>query len=86
MMTEAASRVDSGRGREGTVFDIGYRSYTGVREGIGRSRRAPGERITQHGGERQRAERRNRLREKADAAEPDERWKMACGAPQHGGL
>lgn len=32
--------AEGGKGREGTVFDIGYRSYTGVREGIGRSRTA----------------------------------------------
>ena len=40
MTAPAASRADSGKGREGTVFDIGYRNYTGIREGIGRSRRA----------------------------------------------
>ena len=40
MTAPAASRADSGKGREGTVFDIGYRNYTGTREGIGRSRRA----------------------------------------------
>ena len=40
MTASAVRRADSGTGREGTVFDIGYRNYTGVREGIGRSRRA----------------------------------------------
>jgi ABC-2 type transport system permease protein len=42
MTTQAASRIASGKGggHEGTVFDIGYRNYTGVRESIGRSRMA----------------------------------------------
>ena len=42
MTAPPMSRVESGRGggHEGTVFDIGYRNYTGVREGIGRSRMA----------------------------------------------
>lgn len=40
MTAQSINRVESGKGggHEGTVFDIGYRSYTGIREGIGRSR------------------------------------------------
>jgi hypothetical protein len=37
MTTETVGRV---KGHEGTVFDIGYRNYTGVREGRARSRLA----------------------------------------------
>ncbi len=40
MTAEATGRTYAGKGPEGTVFDIGYRNYTGVREGRGRSRRA----------------------------------------------
>jgi ABC-2 type transport system permease protein len=40
MTTQTSSRVESGTRHEGTVFDIGYRNYTGVREGRGRSRLA----------------------------------------------
>lgn len=40
MTAETTTRAYAGRGPEGTVFDIGYRNYTGVREGPGRSRRA----------------------------------------------
>ena len=37
--TESRGTTGSGR-HEGTVFDIGYRNYTGIREGRGRSRMA----------------------------------------------
>jgi ABC-2 type transport system permease protein len=40
MTTQAAGHVEPGKAHEGTVFDIGYRNYTGVREGRGRSRMA----------------------------------------------
>jgi ABC-2 type transport system permease protein len=40
MTAPTTSRAESGMGHEGTVFDIGYRNYTGVREGRGRSRMA----------------------------------------------
>jgi ABC-2 type transport system permease protein len=40
MTTDTASRGQDAKPREGTVFDIGYRSYTGVREGRARSRMA----------------------------------------------
>lgn len=39
-MTAPAAGRASGTGTAGTVFDIGYRSYTGVREGRARSRTA----------------------------------------------
>src|SRR5687767_12694421 len=40
MTAPTTSRVASGKGHEGTVFDIGYRNYTGEREGRSRSRMA----------------------------------------------
>ena len=40
MTTGTANAPPVATGRSGTVFDIGYRSYTGTREGRGRSRRA----------------------------------------------
>lgn len=40
MTAETSSRPSGERVHEGTVFDIGYRNYTGDREGRGRSRRA----------------------------------------------
>ena len=40
MTSETAGRGHTARPHEGTVFDIGYRNYTGVREGRGRSRMA----------------------------------------------
>jgi ABC-2 type transport system permease protein len=41
MSTTATTERGAGGGRSaGTVFDIGYRGYTGAREGRGRSRRA----------------------------------------------
>lgn len=40
MSTEAARPPDAPAAHSGTVFDIGYRSYTGVREGRGRARLA----------------------------------------------
>ena len=39
-MLPTPAAADPVAARSGTVFDIGYRSYTGVREGRGRSRRA----------------------------------------------
>jgi ABC-2 type transport system permease protein len=38
--SDAVGPTSAPVGRSGTVFDIGYRSYTGDREGRGRSRRA----------------------------------------------
>ncbi len=40
MTAPTTSRVAGGKGHEGTVFDIGYRNYTGEREGRSRSRMA----------------------------------------------
>src|SRR5688572_15986770 len=40
MTAPTTSRAAGGKGHEGTVFDIGYRSYTGAREGRARSRLA----------------------------------------------
>ena len=40
MTAPTTSRATPGKGHEGTVFDIGYRNYTGVREGRARSRMA----------------------------------------------
>ncbi len=40
MTPEAVSRAGAEGAHAGTVFDIGYRNYTGVREGRARSRRA----------------------------------------------
>jgi ABC-2 type transport system permease protein len=40
MTTEIARQAAVGSAHAGTVFDIGYRNYTGAREGRGRSRRA----------------------------------------------
>ena len=40
MTTPAAGHPGSDKGHEGTVFDIGYRNYTGPREGRNRSQRA----------------------------------------------
>ena len=40
MTAPAAGRPERGKAHEGTVFDIGYRNYTGVREGRARSRMA----------------------------------------------
>jgi len=40
MTMETGGTAPTGSAREGTVFDIGYRNYTGVREGRGRSRTA----------------------------------------------
>jgi ABC-2 type transport system permease protein len=40
MTAPTTSRAAGGKGHEGTVFDIGYRSYTGAREGRARSRMA----------------------------------------------
>lgn len=40
MTTATTERLESRSAPTGTVFDIGYRNYTGVREGRGRSRRA----------------------------------------------
>lgn len=39
-MSEATGSAEAGRGREGTVFDIGYQRYTGAREGRPRARLA----------------------------------------------
>jgi ABC-2 type transport system permease protein len=38
--TDAREPTDTSTGRAGTVFDIGYRNYTGPREGRGRARSA----------------------------------------------
>ncbi len=40
MTTEAIAPAEGRPARSGTVFDIGYQSYTGRREGRGRARRA----------------------------------------------
>ena len=40
MTTDTPTRAAGAGLPEGTVFDIGYRKYTGVREGRDRSRRA----------------------------------------------
>ena len=39
-MTEAIAQTEAGAAHGGTVFDIGYQPYTGVREGRSRGRRA----------------------------------------------
>jgi len=40
MSAPPAGAAEAGRGREGTVFDIGYQRYTGAREGRARARMA----------------------------------------------